>query len=86
MKTILSSIIIFISTFSIGQNADISKPNRKIVLTEIANKIKEFYIFEDVANQLSVKLKSQIELKTFDSLTDKEFAISISSYLTQITR
>jgi hypothetical protein len=83
MKTILSSIILLISTFSIGQNTDILKPNRKIVLTEIANKIKEFYIFEDVANQLSEKLKSQIELKTFDSLTDKEFAISISSYLTK---
>jgi hypothetical protein len=83
IKIILTSIILLISTFSIGQNTAILKPNRKIVLTEMANKIKEFYIFEDVANQLSEKLKSEIELKTFDSLTDKEFAISLSSYLTK---
>jgi C-terminal processing protease CtpA/Prc len=83
MQIILSSIILLISIFSFGQSTDILKPNRKIVLTEIANKINEYYIFEDVANQLSKKLKSEIELKTFDSLTDKEFAISLSSYLTK---
>nr|WP_199156040.1 S41 family peptidase [Pedobacter sp. ASV2] len=50
---------------------------------EIADKINEYYIFEDVANQLSKKLKSEIDLKTFDNLTDAEFAKSLSSYLTK---
>ncbi|AMA48326.1 S41 family peptidase [Flavobacterium covae] len=50
---------------------------------EIADKIKEYYIFEDIANQLSKKLKSEINLKTFDSLPDVEFAKSLSTYLTK---
>jgi C-terminal processing protease CtpA/Prc len=83
MKIIISYIILLISTFSIGQSTAMLKQNRKIVLTEIADKVNEYYIFEDVANQLSKKLKSEIELKTFDSLTDKEFAIALSSYLTK---
>ncbi|OXA83401.1 hypothetical protein B0A56_01520 [Flavobacterium columnare NBRC 100251 = ATCC 23463] len=50
---------------------------------EIADKIKEYYIFEDIANQLSKTLKSEINLKTFDSLPDVEFAKSLSTYLTK---
>ena len=42
-----------------------------------AEKIKEHCIFEDAANQLFEKLHSELRLKNFDILTDKEFAESL---------
>ena len=79
MKTVLVYLII---CFSLKANAqDLTERNKQIV--EIADKIKEYYIFEDMANQLSEKLKSEIELKTFDHLSDSEFAKSLSSYLSK---
>ena len=83
MKTFFNLVLIYVVIcFTSKVNAqDLTERNKQIV--EIANKINEYYIFEDVANQLSEKLKSEIELKTFDNLTDKEFAKSLSSYLTK---
>ncbi|PKB16865.1 S41 family peptidase [Flavobacterium sp. 5] len=83
MKIVLNLLLVsIISCFNLKANAqDLTERNRQIV--EIADNINKYYIFEDVANQLSKKLKSEIELKTFDNLTDKEFAKSLSSYLTK---
>ena len=83
MKIIFNLLLIHvIICFNLKANAqDLTERNKQI--TEIADNIKEYYIFEDVANQLSKKLKSEIELKTFDNLTDKEFAKSLSAYLTK---
>jgi C-terminal processing protease CtpA/Prc len=83
MKKVLNLLLVSISIcFDFQINAqNLTERNKQIV--EIADKISAYYIFEDVANQLSKKLKSEIELKTFDSLTDKDFAKSLSSYLTK---
>ncbi|PJJ07419.1 peptidase S41-like protein [Flavobacterium sp. 1] len=83
MKTVFNLLLIYITIcFSFKANAqDLTERNKQIL--EIANKINEYYIFEDVANQLSKKLKSEIENKTFDNLTDAEFAKSLSLYLTK---
>ena len=83
MKIFFNLLLVsLVSCFNLKANAqDLTERNKQII--EIANKITEYYIFEDVANQLSKKLKSEIELKTFDNLTDKEFAKSLSSYLTK---
>lgn len=83
MKTVFNLPLIYLVLyFNLTANAqDLTERNKQIV--EIAENIKEYYIFEDVANQLSEKLKSEIELKTFDSLTDQEFAKSLSDYLTK---
>lgn len=43
----------------------------------VGEKIKEHYIFEDAANQLSEKLNSELQLINFDNLTDKKFAKSL---------
>jgi TRAP-type C4-dicarboxylate transport system substrate-binding protein len=70
MKILFSLLLIyFVVCFNSTANAqDSTERNKQIV--EIANKINKYYIFEDVANQLSKKLKLEIELKTFDNLTD----------------
>jgi C-terminal processing protease CtpA/Prc len=83
MKILFNLLLtFFFISVNISANAqDLTERNKQI--TEIADNIKEYYIFEDMANQLSKKLKSEIELKTFDNLTDKEFAKSLSSYLTK---
>lgn len=83
MKPVFNLLLIYVVIcFNLNANAqDLTQRNKQII--EIADKINEYYIFEDVANLLSKKLKSEIELKTFDNLTDKEFAKSLSSYLTQ---
>ena len=82
MKTLFNLLLINVAIcFNLRANAqDLTERNKQIL--EMAENIKEYYIFEDVANQLSEKLKSEIELKTFDNLTDEEFAKSLSSYLT----
>lgn len=75
-------LICILICFNSNANAqDLTERNKQI--TEIADRINEYYIFEDVANQLSKKLKSEIEFKTFDNLTDAAFAKSLSSYLTK---
>ena len=83
MKTLYNLLLVYVVIcFNLKANAqNLTERNKQIV--EIADKINEYYIFEDMANQLSEKLKSEIELKTFDNLTDKEFAKSLSSYLTK---
>jgi len=83
MKKVFNLLLIYlIICFNSKANAqDFTERNKQIL--EIADKINEYYIFEDVANQLSKKLKSEIDLKTFDNLTDAEFAKSLSSYLTK---
>jgi len=83
MKILFNLLLVsIVSCFNLKANAqDLTERNRQIV--EIADEINKYYIFEDVADQLSKKLKSEIELKTFDNLTDKEFAKSLSSYLTK---
>ncbi|WP_136667988.1 S41 family peptidase [Flavobacterium sp. H122] len=83
MKKVFNLLLIcVIICFHSKANAqDFTERNKQIL--EIADKINEYYIFEDVANQLSEKLKSEITLKTFDNLTDAEFAKSLSNYLTK---
>lgn len=83
MKILFNLLLVsIVSCFNLKANAqNLTERNRQIV--EIADEINKYYIFEDVADQLSKKLKSEIELKTFDNLTDKEFAKSLSSYLTK---
>ncbi|MEO5776022.1 MAG: S41 family peptidase [Flavobacterium sp.] len=83
MKIVFNLLLLsLVSSFYLKTNAqDLTERNKQII--EIADNINEYYIFEDVANQLSKKLKSEIELKTFDNLTDKEFAKSLSNYLTK---
>ena len=83
MKIFFNLVLLYFALyFNLTANAqDLTERNKQIV--EIADKINEYYIFQDVANQLSKKLKSEIELKTFDSLTDKEFAKALSTYLTK---
>lgn len=83
MKKVFNLLLIYVVIcFNSKASAqDFTERNKQIL--EIADKINEYYIFEDVANQLSKKLKSEIDLKTFDNLTDAEFAKSLSSYLTK---
>lgn len=83
MKKVFNLLLIYVVIcFNSKANAqDFTERNKQIL--EIADKINEYYIFEDVANQLSKKLKSEIDLKTFDNLTDAEFAKSLSKYLTK---
>lgn len=83
MKKVFNLLLIYIVIFfnSKANAQDFTERNKQLV--EIADKIQEYYIFEDVANQLSKKLKSEIALKTFDNLTDAEFAKSLSNYLTK---
>lgn len=83
MEKAFSLLLIYVAIcFNSKVNAqDLAERNKYIL--EIADKINEYYIFQDVANQLSKKLKSEIELKTFDHLTDAEFAKSLSTYLTK---
>lgn len=83
MKKVFNLLLIYVVIcFNLKANAqDFTERNKQIL--EIADKINEYYIFEDVANQLSKKLKSEIDLKTFDNLTDAEFAKSLSKYLTK---
>jgi C-terminal processing protease CtpA/Prc len=83
MKTVFNLFLICVVVcFTSKVNAQNMTERNKQIL-EIADQIKEYYIFEDVANQLSEKLKSEIELKTFDTLTDEAFAKSLSSYLSK---
>lgn len=83
MKKVVKLLLIYVAIFfnSKANAQDFTERNKQLV--EIADKIQEYYIFEDVANQLSKKLKSEIALKTFDNLTDAEFAKSLSNYLTK---
>ncbi|WP_316826298.1 S41 family peptidase [Pedobacter miscanthi] len=83
MKKVFNLLLIYVVIcFNSKANAqDFTERNKQIL--EIADKINEYYIFEDVANQLSKKLKSEIDLKTFDNFTDVEFAKSLSKYLTK---
>jgi C-terminal processing protease CtpA/Prc len=82
MRALLNFLLICtaICFSSISKAQGATDRNKQIA--EIADSIRKYYIFEDVANQLSEKLKSEIELKTFDTLTDAAFAKSLSSYLT----
>lgn len=83
MKKFLNALLLCATIcFNSKANAqDLTERNKHIL--EIADKINEYYIFEAVANPLSEKLKSEIGLKTFDNLTDEEFAKSLSTYLTK---
>lgn len=83
MKTSFNLILIYVVfCFNLrAQAQDLTVRNKQIL--EMCENIKKYYIFEDVANQLSEKLKSEIAGKTFDTLSDKDFAKSLSSYLIQ---
>lgn len=83
MKKAFNLLLIYVAfCLNLKANAqDFTERNKQIL--EIADKINEYYVFEDVANQLTEKLKSEIDLKTFDNLTDAEFAKSLSKYLTK---
>jgi C-terminal processing protease CtpA/Prc len=83
MKTKFNLFLFFVIIyFNSNVNAqELTERNKQII--EIAEKINKYYIFEDVASQLSKKLKSEIELKTFDNFTDIEFAKSLSAYLSK---
>lgn len=83
MKSLFHLLFIYVVIcFNVrAQAQDLTERNKQIL--EISENIKKYYIFEDVAHQLSEKLKSEIALKTFDTLTDQDFAKSLTSYLTQ---
>lgn len=83
MKSLFHLLFIYVViSFNVrAQAQDLTERNKQIL--EISENIKKYYIFEDVAHQLSEKLKSEIALKTFDTLTDQDFAKSLTSYLTQ---
>ncbi|RBQ04282.1 S41 family peptidase [Pedobacter miscanthi] len=83
MKKVFNLLLIYVAIClnSKANAQDFTERNKQIL--EIADKINEYYVFEDVANQLTEKLKSEIALKTFDNLTDAEFAKSLSKYLTK---
>ena len=55
--------------------------NRNAQLKEIADKIETYYIFEDTGKALSKRINLEIKNKTFDGLSNQEFADSLSSYL-----
>ncbi len=57
--------------------------NRNAQLKEIADKIETYYIFEDIGKVLSKKINLEIENKTFNGLSNQEFADSLSSYLSK---
>ncbi len=50
-------------------------------LTEMAQKIREYYIFERVAQKLATKLESARDRGVFEHLSQQEFADSLSSFL-----
>lgn len=83
MKILFNLWLIYVGIcFNLTANAQNFTERNKDIL-EIADKINEYYIFEDLAKELSKKLKSEIALKTFDNLTDTAFAKSLSDYLTK---
>ena len=81
MKTYLKLLflIIFIIVPFNSFAQDLNERSKQLI--EVSNKIRVYYIFDDIAIKLSSKLKSEIQKKTFDNLTDKEFADSLTSYL-----
>lgn len=77
-KTIsLAVLLFFFATHSYAQESN----SRDILLAEISQKVKENYIFEDVANKLAAKLESAIDKGIFENLSNKGFADSLSSFL-----
>ena len=87
MKYILIFILATFPLFTYGQA--LTKPDsqkfgdRDRQITEMAEKINEFYIFEDIAKNLSQKLKNEISNKTFENLSNQEFADALSTYLSK---
>ena len=58
--------------------------NRDAQLTEIAETIEKHYIFEKVGVDVAKRLKEEIENESFNGLSDREFADSISSFLRKV--
>ncbi len=82
MKIILTPVsLLAILYLGATQSYAQSLNNRDEQLTEVSKKIREYYIFENVANKLATKLESDIERGIFENLSDQEFADSLSSYL-----
>jgi len=72
--------ILFITTLNINAQ---TLNNRSSQLKEISNKIEAYYIFENIGKELTKKLNIEIKNKTFDKLSNQEFADSLSTYLTK---
>lgn len=86
MKYVLTAtLIIVIQSFVNAENLTNKSKNlngtRDKQILEISDKIKKFYIFDDIAETLSKKLKSETRKKTFENLTDQKFADKLSAYL-----
>lgn len=73
----LTASLVMGGTQSYAQESNV----RSKQLAEAATKIKEYYIFEDVANKLATKLEAAIDKEIFKNLSDQEFADSLSSFL-----
>jgi len=87
MKHILIFILAAFPLLTYGQSFTKSESQksgkRDKQLMKMAEKINEFYVFVDVAKRLSEKLKSEITKKTFENLSDQEFADKLSLYLSK---
>jgi len=77
-----SSIYLILLTVTLNINAQ-TPNNRSVQIKEIADKIEAYYIFENIGSELTKKLNRAIKNKTFDELSNQEFADSLSSYLTK---
>nr|WP_159916770.1 S41 family peptidase [Flavobacterium urumqiense] len=74
------------STFSFGQSLDTIQQNRANLLTEIGEKIKDNYIFADIALKTDSLLNLEIKTANFKNLTNEEFAKKITTYLRTVTK
>lgn len=79
------TVLLLPITFSFGQSADSIKANQEKIWTEISKKIKENYIFPDIAIKTDSIMTEQIKTGAFNSLTNKEFATSLTTSLRTIT-
>lgn len=79
------TVLLLTVTFSFGQSADSIKANQENVWTEISKKIKENYIFPDIAIITDSVMTAQIKSGIFNNLTNKEFATSLTTSLRTIT-
>lgn len=79
MKNIVYQIVLLVTLNVQAQTVT----DRNAQLIEIADKIETYYIFGEIGKELSVKINLEIENKTFDNLSNQEFADSLSSYLTK---
>lgn len=74
------------STISFSQSLEIIHENRANLLIEIGEKIKDNYIFADIAIKTDSLLNMEIKTDDFKNLTDEEFAKKLTAYLRTVTK